>query len=261
MFNKVVSDVAAALGNCEVREVVKNGVSFTGVVVGSGKIRPTVYLNKYYDDGLTVEETLTEIKKLTETVPDIEIDYLKDFDTVRGLLKARLSHADKLTSDVISISASKFGFNDLSLYAVIDVVVSEGQKGSIKVTKDILKMWGVDSDLVIAQAIKNIEADYTIKSMYEVLGVPEELRSDDVMWVISNHDSCYGASAILGALPELSQKFENGFVVIPSSLHEVLVIDIDKLDSGSINSMINDVNSKVVSAEDFLSNHCYTFSK
>ena len=261
MFNKFVSDVAAALGNCEIREVVKNGVSFTGLVVGNGKVRPIVYINEYYDNGLTVEETLTEIKKLTETVPDIALDCLKDFDSVRGLLKVRLSHVDKLFSDVISVTASKFGFNDLVIYPIIELSVGQGEPGSIKVTEDILKTWGVDSDLVIAQAIKNIETDYTIKSMYEVLGVPEELRDDNTMWIVSNNDMWYGASAILGALPELSQKFENGFVVIPSSLHEVIVIDIDKLDSGSINSMINDVNKNVVSAEDFLSNHCYTFQK
>lgn len=261
MFNKFVTDVAAALGNCEIKEVVKNGVTFTGLSVGSGTIRPVVYLNDMFDKGLSVEEAVQEVKKLSSNTPDISIDFVKSFDNVRNMIGARLCNAEKLNPEIIRVSASKFGFNDLVVYPVIDVVISEGQKGTIKITEDIIKMWGVDSDLVLAQALKNIETDYTIKSMFEVLGVPEELRDDNIMWIVSNHDTCYGAVAILGALPELSQKFKNGFVVIPSSLHEVLVIDIDKLDSGSINSMINDVNNNVVSAEDFLSNHCYTFRK
>ena len=48
MFNKYVAEIKEVIGNCEIKEVVKNGVSFTGLMIGTGAVRPTVYLNKFF---------------------------------------------------------------------------------------------------------------------------------------------------------------------------------------------------------------------
>jgi hypothetical protein len=52
--------------------------------------------------------------------------------------------------------------------------------------------------------------------------------------------------------------FPDGYTVIPSSIHELIVIP-KEMSSPAINAMINDVNSSSVSAEDYLSDHRYEF--
>ncbi len=93
--------------------------------------------------------------------------------------------------------------------------------------------------------------------MNEVLaemGASESMLLDDCpMWVISNTRRTNGAYGVIALLDQLKDRFKS-FTVLPSSVHEVLVVTVD---SDEYDSMVQEVNDTQVDYTDQLSNHAY----
>ena len=91
-------------------------------------------------------------------------------------------------------------------------------------------------------------------------GMPD--ASDMIqMYVLTNKDSNYGASQILlhENLDEIAERLgESRMYVIPSSVHEVIVIPVTG-ECIDIANMIREVNDTVVSREDILSYNLYLY--
>lgn len=69
-----------------------------------------------------------------------------------------------------------------------------------------------------------------------------------------------GAIAIIKAKERLAQMYPNGYYVIPSSVHEMLVLNMDYTDEDTITGIIRDVNANVLDPKDYLSDHAYVFN-
>ena len=82
------------------------------------------------------------------------------------------------------------------------------------------------------------------------------------MYVLSNASGVLGASALF--YPEIqeqiSEKIGEGYYVLPSSLHEVIVVpESAGFDAGQLTDMVKDANSSVVAPKDVLSDSVYHF--
>lgn len=77
--------------------------------------------------------------------------------------------------------------------------------------------------------------------------------------VLSNKQKIYGAGAILyeGMHKRLTDLMKGDFVVIPSSIHEVILVSTEYGDANALTKIIRDVNSSVLSEEDILSDRPY----
>lgn len=80
--------------------------------------------------------------------------------------------------------------------------------------------------------------------------------------VVSNSYNFRGATTILNPsyLAKISEKVKGDFYVLPSSIHEVLVLPVavnDNIDS--LRSMVADVNANCVSENDYLSDSVYIY--
>lgn len=258
MFNKFVSEVVNALGDCEVRDVVKNGVHMTGVVVGSGVVRPTVYLDDFYKEGLSIPEVVTKIKSLTSSVPEIDVSHIKEWDKVKNDLSAYFMNISNVTDDMEYYGAAEYGFNDLVIVPCVKFNVGS-DKGSAKVNVAMLETWDKDIKEVVQVALENIKCDYKIQNIGDIIGLGG-CGFDSPLWVVSTNDTTKGAIAIIAAMKELKQKFNNGFVCIPSSIHEFLVSPLDSpfaSDMEGLAKIIGDVNNSAVEPIDQLGSHAY----
>ena len=144
---------------------------------------------------------------------------------------------------------------------------------SVKVTERMLALWNVSKETVINTAINNTrEAGYEFKSMFEVLMemmcVPKEDREmmatmmggDNGMYVMSNKSRAYGAISVALFTDMLKEKFPEGYIVIPSSVHEVIIIPKDvSATTKDLNDMVNEVNGTEVSPEERLGDKVYIF--
>ena len=62
-------------------------------------------------------------------------------------------------------------------------------------------------------------------------------------------------------LPKLKKKYDNGFFVIPSSIHEVLVVPNNDQVEGSmeLTKIVKEVNATALSPAEILSDKAYSF--
>ena len=251
----------AELMGLETTEAEKaNGVILTGVMIPTAKenVKATVYIDQMYEDGMTIEEAATKVKEIMyrESSKHVNIDIINDFEKVRPMLRARLYN--KATKADIYRSAAPYGFDDLIIVPYIENIINNG---SIKVTNGLLKVWGVDADRVIDIAEENAKKDVEVRNMMDVLaGYGADLGSMDPsmpqMLVVSNSSMTFGAFGIIAKLEEFKEKF-GSFTVLPSSVHEVIVVN--QVDD-CMSQMVEEVNDTQVELTDQLSNHAYTFA-
>ena len=86
--------------------------------------------------------------------------------------------------------------------------------------------------------------------------------------ILTNKDRTYGASVILnpGLLCALSHKYNSNFYIIPSSVHELILVidDADHFDENKANDlyeMVKFVNITEVDPEDVLSDNLYYYNR
>lgn len=158
--------------------------------------------------------------------------------------------------------------NDLAV--VYRIMLSQNGRGeaSILLTNENCWAFGVSKEQVEKDAVAASEKNHplTINSMESVLfGVPEnEVEDSNGLWVISNDTGRYGASAIAypGALEKIAEKIGNSFYVIPSSIHEMLVMpEGTEMKAKDLDGMVASVNSTEVAEEERLTNHSYHYDK
>ena len=226
-----------------------------------------------YDEGYSVDKAAEMVRRIAEESRVPDTGFAEQFLDYEGYIKERLRVRllNKKNYDEVQKSAASFGFEDLILVPYVNMDMSDisGMSGSVKLKNEHLKHWGVSENEVFKAAIKNTKNDVEIKDMMEIVaqmeGIPEDIVAQMTagrprQLVVSNKSNIYGAAAILGCIEQLKEQYEDGFFVIPSSVHEVIVLPVtEEFDKESLDSMVRDVNATVVSSEDFLADGTYFF--
>lgn len=248
-------------------DVSKNGVKHKGITMGDGSVRPTVYIDNYLEeDASRLDEIVTNIilsyEEAMKSCPVIETESIKKWDYA----KERLSLCLQRKTDE---NIAKRDFLDLEEYVRVFVSMDERGIQSFKVHSEHIEWWGVSEQEVFDTAWENTKKKITTEDMVEILSkkgidisfIPMEGR----MIVLSNKERLNGAIAIKATdvLSKLSANHGTDLVVIPSSIHEVIVypIQIDEMDWTHFTCMICEVNREDVIPEEVLSDHPYIYSK
>lgn len=117
------------------------------------------------------------------------------------------------------------------------------------------KLWCVKHNIAECR----IEGADIIK---EVLPEQESLYSYR-LYVLSNHRQINGATVLLypGLLQRIGEMFSGSFYLIPSSVHEVLLLKETREEgAGFLNRMVREVNEQKVEPEEVLADHVYYYS-
>lgn len=158
---------------------------------------------------------------------------------------------------------------DLLVVYVIRGGMIDGSFASIKISKELLKRYGISSEQLHQKAMENMEKDgYGFRDLWslimEMTGMEEAEEEQRVrkpeMYVLTNRDKSYGAAGILNS--KLIKEFagDRDFIILPSSTHEVLFIPVNgEVDQGFYDDMVTNVNEEQVEVEDRLSNHSYYY--
>lgn len=89
----------------------------------------------------------------------------------------------------------------------------------------------------------------------------QQKKRPPLFFVLTNTAKLNGAATILykGELERLRERFGKGFYIIPSSVHEVLLLPETSETEETLNRMVREVNETQVPAEDVLSEHVYYY--
>lgn len=261
-----------------VTEVVKNnGVLQTGIVLGEEDItvKPTIYINDKYEQGKTpadiAEYIYDKYDELIDRVPhfDFDINDMNYYDKIKDRIYFTLVNKENNKNELDNIPYTEV----LDLIKVYRIRVRED--ASILIRNDFLDKWGVSKEEIEAVATENTPRLFKgdildIFSALMGMGVDlseegiSSLDNDSGMYVVTNETRMNGAGVILyeDVLKLLSKKFDSDIIVIPSSIHEALIIPkTDRMSMEYIKELIQTVNTEQVSLSERLSDHPYLYKR
>ena len=274
MTKREYAEAIAERVNGEVKEVEKNnGIKLTGIQLKQlceNWISPVVYIDEMYNDELSIDDAVEIVtERFDSAIKGVDFDFsiTTDFNKAKEYLKLRLYNANN--NYEVFRSASEYGFDDLIMVPVLDNVIPSG---SIKFTKTLMESLGVTEDEIFDAAMENIKADdYYVKGMSEIMvemmGAEKAAimginmnPEDEKMFVITSKEKAFGAFGVIALKEKLEEMFPNGYIVLPSSVHEVIVVpNDDSMEALGLDNMVNEVNDTEVSLEEQLSNKAYRF--
>ena len=282
-FRKNVVDLLQERMGADVKVMPKDVTKNNGIILHAIEISeegrnvaPCIYMeafHKRFEDGEDIEDIVNEIREMYETRDksvSFDTEEFSDYGSVSKRIRARLINTGKNSERLKGMPHREF--LDLSLVYCVELSVGYGI-GTIQIENAHLKMWGVTEAELFAQAMSNMQEgdEATLQSMTEVLGSSTEcfgetIPTDDFpMYVLTNHHKINGASQIIrkDVLSHAGEILGKDFMIIPSSIHEVLLVP----DSGepdmakNIVDIIDYVNQTQVSEEEVLSSHVYRYCR
>lgn len=229
----------------------------------SGKYTAVVNIGDLYDDFTsgtdisTIVESL--IRQCNEQMPKSNFD-ITNYANVRPNLFVALVNAE-LNENEKDALADPF----LDLLKIVKIIVPSGKNsGLVTVKKSMLDVWGVTATEVFMDAI-SAKNPYTMPvndTISNMIGVNDDAPFE----FVTNKMKFFGASVILyddkAVLKKLAKKYDDDLVIIPSSVHEVLVLPYyDGSDLDSLRETIKHVNNNVVKKADILSYSAYKYDR
>lgn len=250
-----------------------NGIKLDGLVIIQDEmnIAPTIYLNYYYQkyqEGMDFSEICREILENYKTnKPSIPIDihFFTDFEKIKSRIVYRLINFRQnleLLDDVPYVR-----FLDLALVFYCLLPAYEEQNASIQIRMSHLNLWKTSLRELIRLSEQNTPRllEWEIQDMASVVEENAHLPSEDCypMLILSNKSHLNGAGCILykDLLKNLSRKLDMDFFILPSSVHEVILLPTKTKDAmGELSAMVKEINAAEIAREDILSDHAYYYS-
>ena len=262
------TDIIAALVargyKAEAKETIKNGVVFEGIMIrGDDVIAPVIYTEQLIRDaeakGENLSDVVAEIIRAYEQSRHTEVS-VADLMNPENFLGNVYIGLQKESEESLVKRPTEYSGIESYMY------VRGGRDYTMKVTPDYLKYVEIDSEKAWKAAEHNTFLESTIRSLRAVMadmcGVPEEeIPEAGDLFVVTNHSKVKGASAILNK--DMLRMFakRNGvskLVVLPSSIHEMLVLPYDtSIDMDAMSAMVREINQSQVAPEERLTDQAY----
>lgn len=271
----------------EIHNVVKNNsFELEGmIIIEDGKnISPNFYLQLYYKEylrGVSIESIVEEMIGKYDELQDEDFgNFNMDFENCMDKIVCRIVSYEKNSKLLKEIPY--IPFLDLAIIFYYLVVENESGIGSIRISNKIMEEWKITVKMLYQIAIYNTEklfprAFCPLKSMLENIlegdekELPEifdsidnyNLQFEEAPFVLTNKKGINGAAVILypNCLKEIGNMAGEDLYIIPSSIHELLIIPDDrKILPDELKKMVHEVNTSCVVSEEVLSDMVYRYS-
>lgn len=267
-----------------------NGVTLDGLTIqGPGNnMAPTIYLNPYYDQyqqGMSLDEILSDILILYHTTPHPE--YLKEnelvqFEPMKSRIMFRIIHT--ASNETLLSNVPHFTFLDLSVVFYLFLERNAAGQMTALIHNSHAERWNVTAEELWSLAEENTPNVYPaeIRSMADMMkeiareklgdnydedfidSLLEDEKNIAPLYVLSNANGLYGAGCILykNVLKNFADSLNRDLVILPSSIHEVLITpDLPGTSYEELSSMVTCINQRDVPMEDQLSNQVYLYTR
>lgn len=268
-----------------------NGVELDGLSIFApgARMAPTVYLNPYYEqfqqERMSLDEICADIGRLFCSNPPpscIHTDQLTDFEEMRSKIMMKLIHTasnKELLADVPHIP-----YLDLSIVFYLFLECDQDGQMTALIHHSHTSFWNISERDLLRLAMDNTPRRFPsqIRDMADLLKdiarknldeVPEEALLDFLfaengqlspLYILTNESGMYGAICMLyrNVLKNFANLLNRDLVIIPSSVHEVLLTPLEEdISYDQLNTMVININKLEVLPEDQLSNHVYRYNR
>ena len=228
---------------------------------------------KSYDE--VVEQATNIVAEGFENQPSFSVEDFSNYDVMKEKLAIQVVSTERNTEMLEKIPHKEV--EDMSMVCRFVVGNNENEMGTVLVTNQMLESYGITEEQLFNDAAKyapelrpseikgmaDVLAEMMgvdVSELGETMGMPESPELP--MYVASTHDKMNGAGIIgyPGFMDMASEKVGGDFFLLPSSVHEVLLIPDDgKTDYRNLESMVREVNATQVELKDQLSDNVYHY--
>lgn len=260
-----------------IKEIRKNnGAVLTGVCMEQEKgASPVTYLEplyqKFKETGGTDEALEAVLRKLEEIFqigpkPDLlqMTERLTDSDWVKERVIFKL--IGQKGNEALLREVPHVLYLDLAIVFEVYVAEKEGDAYTALIKNQSLAAWGIQQGELYELAKKNtpvLQPKVFSGLLPFIIGQTSgDTLPDDFLYILTNRSGIHGAAALLydGVLGEIAEELEADLIVIPSSIHEVLITRcLPGMEPGNLGELVRDINVSQVEREDWLSDHVYVY--
>lgn len=246
-----------------------------------------IYLNAYYEQlgsSMTLEEIVEDIVSVHNTHIGIsahQAEALVCFDHIKDNMVFKLIRVETNLELLANIPHVYF----LDMAVVFYLLLAENETGQVTalIDKNMLNDWNMTEEEVyrlakintprllpariqtLREVICEIFAaqfgkEAEVEAMSDWLG---DMANEPPLYVFTNQNGVNGAGCILydGFLEEFAQEQNADIIILPASLHEVLLTpDNGELEYKVMEEMVKLINKTKVAEEDVLSDRIYRYS-
>ena len=280
-------DIQKKLGGgfeVSLKDIIKNNdTMLKGLIImeRDTNLYPTIYMECPYDrysQGESLEEIEDSILQCYEEnrTEDFDLSFFMNWESVKDRIMYKLINYDRNRELLKEVPYRKM--LDLAVVYEYFLDMDDNRSASILIRNDHMEALGVTADELYAAASKNSPElmGYRLCSIEEIVRDIYGIRVDSLpdsgkpekntmpMYVLTNEHKFHGAGCILygNLLKEIADKWGCDICIIPSSIHETLLIPMSAAGSCAVTSqMVREVNQTQVSPEEILSDHVYQFNR
>ena len=231
------------------------------------KVVPVVYLDSYQD--LPVEDAVDKIMDAILKAKGIELEdisLLQDFDSVKSRIIFSLINYD-MNQELLS-GIPHIKYLDLAIIFKCVFTIGEKEESTTIITNDVMAFWNISVDELYNLAKENTISIMGLKmrSLNSLLGEMAGYGSDYPavpVYVVTNSFMSNGAGCILyeGILQNIFDQIHEDYYVIPSSIHEVLIMPQSHYEKSELLKLVVEVNHSKVAYDAILSDSIYLFNR
>lgn len=251
------------------------GRSYEGlsIVPDGSMIGVTMDLQPYYqmlNDGISYENIMEQIADRAAGAyadrPAVTAEDIGSYEAVKDKLMIQLIGREG--NEEMLQTIPHHSIEDMEIVYRFHVEDTEMGRASALVTNSMLEHYGITVGQLQQDAFASAVslAPFEIKTMAEILNElmgAEIIPKDELpIYVASNQERIHGAGVI--AYPEFmeeaAKRLGGDFYVLPSSIHEVLLVpDTPDVSAVELQKMVQSVNMEQVAPEERLSDHVYHY--
>lgn len=237
-------------------------------------IYPVVSLKLCYEQymqGKDIPAIISDIIRLLKhikTAPGIHPEQFTDFEQIKDGLCLKLVNRKNngpLLEDTPFIS-----YYDLALVCIYfhhdsdtDII------SSVLIQKQHLTLWHITEKKLFEQAIRNSPRlmPPLIRPMHEMLQELSALQGKlfpfKNIYVLTNEYRYFGAVCVTfpDILAHFAEEIQSDLILVPASIHEIIILPGDGYVPENLNDTINSVNNTSLEIQDRLSDHYYYYDR
>lgn len=273
---RVDSDITLSIN----KTLKNNNCEQIGIVFKKEKVNiaPTIYMEQFFSE----YECGESVEKIVDSIITIYnenlIGYNVTFDSFTEYEKAKTNLYLKVINynqnQGILKKAPHEKYLDLAMVVYYYVELEPFDNATVLVLNEHLKVWNKTSEEIIKDAYDNTLRNMACRAVpiFDILRegklfgdfAESELLNDFPMKVVTNDKRFLGGVfiGIKERLDELYDEMNGDYYIIPSSIHELILIPQKEYENVSdLNVMIREVNANNVPPEEVLSDHAYLYRK
>ena len=267
-----------------------NGVHLTGLTIQpkNKKVAPTLYMEPYFSALQSGQPLATVINQIISNCTaalscanaGIDAEDLTDFSHVKEKICYKLVGRHNNREFLSAIPHRDY--LDLAIVYYLQTAITDSGTATVTVTNNLAHIWGVDESELYELARKNtprmnrgivLTLSDTIRDCTDISqarniqaydGYDFSTRDAEIlpMYIATNTTKTFGAAVILydGLLKDVTEYLScSGIYVMPSSVHEFMLIPDTFGNAESIRQMVQKINAAEVPEEEVLSDNIYHY--